>query len=154
MEELIKFEQHVKTLPTRVELIIRGKEKDPLSQSLMDFAQNLCEVSEGKITLTQKDDALPFPGLPALTLAYENRSNIHYCAVPEGHELHPFTQALAFVAQGYAPLSSQSRALLANILNPVELWVLVSPFCTNCPLVVETVLRLATTNPLITAIII
>ena len=153
-EDLNKLRRDLKDLAAKVELIIHEKENDPFSQNLKKFAQAISEDFGEKITLTEKDKSFDLPGLPALTLACENRRNIHYLTVPEGYELHPFTQALKFIAQGHAPLSTPTKKVLDRISHPAEIWVLVSPYCTNCPKVVETVIALASTNPLISTFII
>ena len=99
-EDLNKLRRNLKDLAAKVELIIYEKENDPFSQNLKKFAQAISEDFGEKITLTEKDKSFDLPGLPALTLACENRRNIHYLTVPEGHVLPPFCQALTFVAPG------------------------------------------------------
>jgi len=153
-EDLRNLRKTVNNLTATVELIIHEKENDPFSQKMQDFAQELSEISAGKIVLTTKKDDFELPGLPALTLSNDNRRNIHYLVVPEGHELGPFSRALTFLAQGgYAPLSDKTKRVLHKVIKPVEVMVLVSPYCTNCPHIVEAVINLASANPLISAFI-
>jgi hypothetical protein len=152
-DDLKALRKTVDNLPARVEFIMHEEENDPFSQKVKEFAQDLSEISAGKIVLTTNKDDFELPGLPALTLANDSRRNIHYLVVPEGHELGPFSRALTFLAQGYAPVSDKTKTLLQNVIKPVAIMVLVSPYCTNCPHVVEAVINLASANPLISAFI-
>jgi len=152
-EDLKILRKTVNNLTATVELILHEKENDPFSQKMQDFARELSEASEGRIIVTTEQDDFALPRLPALTLSNDNSRNIHYLVVPEGHELGPFSQALTFVAQGYAPLTDKTKELLHKVSSPAEIMVLVSPYCTNCPHVVEGVISLASTNPLVSAFI-
>jgi len=152
-KELKKLRKAVDKLTAPVELILHKRENDPLSQKMENFARELCEISAEKIILTTTQDAFELPGLPALTLSDGNRSNIHYLVVPEGHEVGPFSQALTFLAQGPVPLSQKTKSLLDTVIKPVTITVLVSPYCPNCPIVVEALITLASANPLLSAFI-
>ena len=149
--DLKKLRNTVNNLPATVELIMHEKEGNSFSQSMQDFARELSEISTGKIVLTTKKDDFELSGSPALTLSNENRHNIHYLIVPEGHELGPFSKALTFLAQGDLPLSDKAKDSLHKVITPVAVMVLVSPYCSNCPHVVEAVISLASANPLICA---
>jgi hypothetical protein len=152
-EDLKTLRKTVTSLTATVELIIHEKENDPFSQKMQNFAQELSEISAEKIVLTTKRDDFELPGLPALTLSNDNRRNIHYSVIPEGHELGPFSRALTLLAQEDGLLTDKTKGLLHKVTKPVEIMVLVSPYCTNCPHVVEAVINLASANPLISAFI-
>lgn len=156
MEEEVRnyLKENLKDLASGLELLIQEKENDPFSQTLKNFAQEVSQVSGGKITLKEKEADFSFPGFPALTLSSNNRQNIHYLVLPEAHELPPFIQSLKLFTRGEALLSTQARNLLNKVSNPAEIWVFVSPSCSNCPRMVKAVVALAMANPLLSAFII
>ena len=153
-EEINNLKKTLGNLTAKVKLILHEKENDPFSQRLKNFAQKLSEVSEGKVILAENKDKISLSGFPALTLSSKNHHNIHYLSIPEGHELQPFSNALTFISQGYAPCLERTKNILAKVSKPAEIMVFISPYCTNCPKVVEVVISLALSNPLITAFII
>ena len=136
-------------LPSKGEIILQEGEHNFFSQALKEFAQAVSEAAEGKISVRMKKSGSSLPGLPALTIR-----NIHYLALPEGYELNPFIQAIKFLAPGSAFLSDKVKEAIATITTSVEVRVFVSPYCTNCPQVVEAVIKLASANPLVSAFII
>lgn len=151
-EDLRILRKTVHNLTAPVELIIHEKANDPFSQKMQKFAQEFFQISAGNIVLTTKKDAGEPPGRPGLTLSNGKRRNIHYLAVPEGHELGPFSRALTLLAQGRAaPLAEKTKSLLDKLIKPVAVMVLISPYCAHCPHVVEAVINLASANPLISA---
>jgi hypothetical protein len=100
------------------------------------------------------DAAFPLPGLPGFTIASKSRSNIHYLAVPAKNELPPFAKALRYASEGKGPISDDLKKTLSRLSSPAEIQVFVSPFCTNCPKVVETVTAFGAVNPDLSVIII
>ena len=52
------------------------------------------------------------------------------------------------------PLSDKAREIINQITTLVEIRVFVSPYCTNCPQVVETAVKFASANPQISVLII
>ena len=149
--DLEKLTRALGTLPATVELILSTKEADPLSQDIEQFARTLSDLFPKKITLSESSTKQLIVDLPGMTIACGKAQNIHYLCVPEQNEIIPFAHALTVAAQGEAPVSATIKASAQQIETPTEIIVLVSPFCTNCPLVVQTVLNLAATNPLISA---
>ncbi len=146
--------QELQSLRGHVELIVHAKKDDPFSQGIKQFAQAVSCLFSGKITVQELPDDWLLSGLPGLTIANDQHRSIRYACIPQQHEISPFAHAVAFVAQGNAPIPPQTRRLAQKITTPAEIMVLVSPFCTNCPLVVEAAIGLAATNQLISAHII
>ena len=152
--DLERLTRELANLLTPVELVLHKKEGDPLSQDMGQFAWKVADLFPDKITVSESSTKPLILNLPGITIARGKVQNIHYLCVPEQNEILPFAHALTFVAQGEAPVSPEIKASAHNIATPVEIIVLVSSFCTNCPLVVETVLTVAATNPLVSAYII
>ena len=153
-EALDILRKNLQNLPAKVELIIQEGEHTFFSQALKEFAQVVSEAAEGKISVIVKKGGSSLPGLPALTISGEHSRNIHYLALPEGYELKPFIQAVQFLAQGSVTLSDRVKESITKVTTPVEVRVFVSPYCANCPKTVETVTKLVSVNPLISAFII
>ena len=152
--DLEKLTREIGTLSTPVKLILNKKEADPLSQDMEQFARTVADICPQAITVSESSADHHTLNLPGLTIARGETTNIHYLCVPEQNEILPFAHALTFIARGEAPVSSAIKASIQQIATPVEIMVLISSFCTNCPLVVEAVLSLAVTSPLISAYVI
>jgi thiol-disulfide isomerase/thioredoxin len=153
-ETLDILRKNLHDLPAKGKIIFQEGEHNFFSQALKDFARAVSEAAGGKISVSMKKGGSSLPGLPVLTISGEHSRNIHYLALPEGYELYPFIQAIKFLAPGYTPLSDKAKEAIATITTPVEVRVFISPYCTNCPQVVETVIKLASVNPLVSAFII
>ncbi len=153
-EDIRKLEPELKNLPGEVELVFYGKEDDPFSAQLEEFINDLSEASGGKIAVAMGTDEEHLPGGPAFTMKGKSGHRFHYLAQPEANEVTPFLKALQFVASGEAPLDNDVEAAIDRISSPAEILVFVSPFCTNCPQVVETVVAFGTRNPLLNICII
>ena len=152
--DLERLNREIAAIRATVELILHKKTDDPLSQDIEKFAAELSENLPDKISVVESSTDRSALDLPGITIACGGARNIHYLCVPEQNEIVPFAHALTFAAQGEAPLSSTVKASVNKIKQPAELIVLVSPFCTNCPLVVEAVIGVAVANPLVAAYII
>jgi alkyl hydroperoxide reductase subunit AhpF len=153
-ESLDILRKNLQGLPAKVEIIFQEGEHSFFSQALKEFAQAVSEAAEKKVIVTEKQGTFSLPGLPALTLCREHFCNIHYLALPEGYELNPFIQAIKILAQDYVRFSVKVKETITKVITPVDIRVFVSPYCTNCPRVVETVIKLAFANPLVSAFII
>lgn len=154
IKDLTNLASELTSLPSQVELIIHSRENDAFSRALEEFARDLSEVSAGRITLSRDKGEHRLPGLPAFTLSCEKRNNIHYLAIPEGHELPPFLHALQYICRGNAPVSAEVGERLDEVSSPADIWVLVSPHCTNCPKVVKSVVAMASMNSLLSVTIV
>jgi hypothetical protein len=150
-DEIRKLGDELKSLPSPVELCFYGKKGDEFSQKMRDFVEKLSEISKGKIAMSHGEGESFAPGAPAFTLSDGRRTNIAYHAVPEGPELPPFLGALRFLSGETASLPPETSKALAGLSEPAKVRVLISSSCPNCPKVVEEVLALATSSPLVSA---
>lgn len=125
---------------------------DAFEANLVNIARQMSGVSMNRINLGEESDLHAFPGKPSLTIARADIRNIHFLAAPEGRELAPFLDAVAWLGQGVrgpdTPLS------LMNLSKPVNLLVLIAAACPHCPQVVRAALALAINQPLITVSIV
>ncbi len=153
-DDIRKMESELKSLPGVVELVFYGKDDDPFSSQLGEYLRALADVSSGKLAVVEGTRETTLPGRPAFTLKGQDGRDFHYLAQPEANEVAPFLKALQFAASGNAPLDNDVEASVARISSAAEIWVFVSPFCTNCPKVVETVLSFGANNSLLNTTII
>ncbi len=70
-------------------------------------------------------------------------SRIRYRAVPLGHELAPFLEALSWIFNGQALPSLPFSSLLERLTLPADLKLYIAEQCPFCPVVVESLLPLA-----------
>jgi hypothetical protein len=70
-------------------------------------------------------------------------SRIRYRAVPHGHELVPFLEALSWIFNGQALPSLPFLSLLDSLTLPAELKLYIAERCPFCPAVVGSLLPLA-----------
>jgi len=125
-----------------------GATEDAFQTNLMNVARQISGVSMNRVLLEEEYGSSPFPGRPCLTLERGTARNIHYLAVPEGRELAPFLDALAWLG-GATPLPSSGKLDPVRDLSvPVEILVLMAEACPHCPAVVRSALALAAMQPL------
>jgi hypothetical protein len=153
-EDIGKLESELENFVGEVDILFHEKEGDEFSQELEGFVRTLGELSEGRITFDKVEGDSSLPGHPAFTLSSGERRNIHYLALPEKNEIAPFVKALKYTSEGSPPVASDVEAALSEISSPAEIQIFVSPFCTNCPKVVETVVAMASMSPFLSVIII
>jgi len=81
--------------------------------------------------------------LPAISLAYRGKSNIHYLGVPAGPEVIPFIEACRGMPVGAAGQSKPWAKKLIGVTRPAELLVFMATTCPNCPHAVRAAIELA-----------
>ena len=119
---------------------------DNFGANLVNVGRQISGVTMNRI-LIQDDEDAPFPGKPSLTLSADDQKNIHYLAVPEGHEFGPFLDAVMWLGQGKEVPEGRLYEPLRNVTDPIDVLVLVASVCPHCPLAVRAVLGLAIYQP-------
>jgi len=69
-------------------------------------------------------------------------SSLRYQAVPAGHELPPFLEALAAHESGSLNVTEPIKILLKKNKLPASLSVFIAPYCTFCPQIVRQLIML------------
>jgi alkyl hydroperoxide reductase subunit AhpF len=156
MEEsdIKKLESELADFTGNVEILFHEKEGDAFSKDLEEFLRTLSGMTGDRISSGKGNGDFALPGIPAFTLGSGGNRNIHYLALPEKNEIAPFVKALKYTAEGHAPIDAETEANLSKVSSPAEIQVFVSPFCTNCPKVVETVVAFASKSSHLSAIIV
>jgi hypothetical protein len=124
--------------------MIFSSSNDAFSQELEKFAEDISSSSNGKIAMVKETTMHQF--LPSLTLSCKGRENIHYSAIPKGPEFEPFMDALKFFSQNDATLPEKTKIKLKKFLYPIEILLLISPECPNCPRLVRLITSMAAIN--------
>lgn len=125
-----------------------GASDDHFGINLSYIARQISGVSVNRIQVEFGPEFAPYPDKPTLTLMGKSNKNIHYLAAPEGHELQPFLEALAWLGGDQPPKSDSARGL-EEIASPVDLLILIAPMCPHCPQTVRMGLSVAVHQPLI-----
>jgi glutaredoxin len=141
-------------LPAPIELVLHPpREETPFSKRLTDAANNYQQVAVGSIKI-KKGYGAGLPAVPALTINFRGRANIHYLAIPEGPEAPPFVEALVDLPKGTAGYDPEWIRPLASLKLPARLWVFIAAACPHCPQAVRAANRIALTTPQVTTVII
>jgi thiol-disulfide isomerase/thioredoxin len=80
------------------------------------------------------------------------KENLHFHSIPEGTEIQPFISALTYKSN--PPEKSGQDAADLESLPSSNLILFVSPYCPNCPSVIQTILPVVWLNPKINLTII
>lgn len=137
-----------------VQLIVHAAtENTGFSERLLVLVESIASSTEGKINVVQGDGA-GLPALPALTLSSAKRSNIHYLALPEGHEAAPFVETVIRLAETDCGSEGEWSMQVRGLQQPVELVVFIGSTCPHCPQAARSALDLALESDRITTVII
>ncbi len=151
--DLIKVQKVAEKLSDRVTLLACGTgSRDIFEQNLMNTARQIAGVSMEVIGL-QEGDVPAMPGKPSISIASEGNGPVHYLAVPEGPELDPFLDAVAWFGGTLLPPVSPALERLAESRPSGHVLVLMAAACPHCPVVVRRALSLAVGRPSITVTI-
>jgi hypothetical protein len=121
---------------------------DTFGANLVNVGRQISGVTMNRILLEDDQDT-PFAGKPSLSLSAEGRKNIHYLAVPEGHEFGPFLDAIQWLGEGKQVPDGHVYEPLRTLADPVDVLVLVASVCPHCPHAVRAALGLALYHPAI-----
>jgi thiol-disulfide isomerase/thioredoxin len=72
------------------------------------------------------------------------RDNLHFHSIPEGTEIQPFSKALTYISS--PPVKSAEYDGIETLTSS-KLLLFVSPFCPNCPTVLQKILPIVWLNP-------
>ncbi len=139
------------TEPLRL-ILHEAQEPSDVGTALTRVAQSIGAASAA-VTVERAGAAAP-PALPALTLARGEQENIHYLCLPEGREAPPFVEALLGMAHPPTAPDEPWGDTLAELTQPAELIVFVSPACPHCAQAVQVANRLALHNARVTTSIV
>ncbi|MCS7273568.1 MAG: thioredoxin family protein [Fimbriimonadales bacterium] len=153
--------QRFEKLQHPVKLVVFTTSKQPeTSELLSQMAQELAEVSAGKITVEQHSleaepavaQAYNITLAPAIVVRTEEKDyGIRYLGVPAGFEFASLVGAIEDVGTGNPGLSPDTRLMLANLRKPVHIRVFVTYTCPYCPAAVRLAHKLALASDLVTA---
>jgi hypothetical protein len=107
----------------------------PKSNVFNNFCYNLRQLVP-KIKITKEEGASEKP--PQMLIG----TGLRYQAVPAGHELQPFLEALIAFSSGTANTAEPAHSLLKKEKLPATLTLFIAPQCTFCPAVVRQLVSL------------
>ncbi|MEE2637776.1 MAG: hypothetical protein VYE68_11150 [Acidobacteriota bacterium] len=89
---------------------------------------NLITVEEYNLVLDKEQaESYRIHRAPAIAVVGAADTGIRFYGVPEGHELVSLVESILLVASGDAGLSDESRARVADVDQPVDIQVFVTP---------------------------
>ena len=101
------------------------------ARRIVDRIASLSEhVTVDEFNLVLEKDAVQTYGIrraPAIAVVGEADTGIRFYGVPEGHELISLVDAILLVASRDSGLSDESRARLAEVDEPLDIQVFVTP---------------------------
>ena len=101
------------------------------ARRIVDRLASLSErIAVEEFNLVLDKDAVRTYGIlraPAIAVVGEADTGIRFYGVPEGHELISLVDAILLVASGDSGLSDESRARLAEVEEPIDIQVFVTP---------------------------
>jgi len=131
----------------------KGFAESAFGTNLFNVARQICGVSANKIRMEEGEESV-LAGKPSLTLYGGDTKNIHYSAIPEGTELPPLLDAVAWLGKGEDLPSSEGIELVMELTAPTHLMILMAAECPHCPVVVRSAVSLTVRQPLITLTIV
>ncbi|MBI5249254.1 MAG: thioredoxin family protein [Desulfomonile tiedjei] len=149
-QDLMNVQAMTERISSAVTIYVNeGAADDHFGTNLANIARQISGVSLNRVKVEFGEALSPFPDKPCLTLAGEFSQNIHYFAAPEGHELQPFLEALAWLGGAQQPRGSDAVRGVKEISSPVDLLILIAAVCPHCPQAVRLGLSMAARQPLI-----
>ncbi len=101
------------------------------ARRIVDRIASLSErITVDEFNLVLDKDAVQAYGIrraPAIAVVGEADTGIRFYGVPEGHELISLVDAILLVASRDSGLSDESRARLAEVDEPLDIQVFVTP---------------------------
>jgi glutaredoxin-like protein len=89
---------------------------------------------------------------PAIALETDHDTGIRFLGAPLGYEAASLVEAIRIASGGDSELTDESRALVAEVTEPIQIQVFTTPSCSYCPRAVSLAHRMAIENPMITAV--
>jgi len=123
---------------------------DEFEANLINIARQISGVSMNRVEMVDETGLPIFTDKPSLTLATGQTRNIHYLAAPQGSELGPFLDAVAWLGRSKEIPGSEALKSLSDLSKPADVLVLIAATCPHCPQVVRAAIILAIIQPLIT----
>lgn len=80
---------------------------------------------------------------PAIAVLNGKDYGIRYYGIPSGYEFSALIDDILDVSKGESGLSSETKAALAKLTQPIHFQVFVTPTCPYCPRAVRTAHRMA-----------
>jgi hypothetical protein len=133
--QIKKINQHL----SRNIAIKRVASRHTSDQLFHEFCDNLARLMP-KIEISKVQSAAQDP--PRILIG----GNLRYQAIPTGHELQPFLEALDALDSGSLKIAEPIQILLKINRLPVSLTLFIAPQCTFCPQMVRRLIALPMTD--------
>jgi glutaredoxin-like protein len=133
-----------------------GPETGPMARQILDELATLNElitVEEVNFVLDkERVEAFGVVGVPGIAVMRgDDDTRMRFLGAPAGYEFMSLIEAVITAGTDEPGLSDESRALIAEVTEPLDIKVFVTPTCPHCPRAVTLAHKMAMASPLITA---
>jgi glutaredoxin-like protein len=143
--------------PVTLSVFTQGMECQTCRETRL-VCEELAEISS-KIAVEVNDfredknlvDKYGVERIPAVIIVGKEDFRIHFYGTPTGYVFDALLDAIKMVSLDKIALQDATKAYLESLVDEVNLKVLVSPTCLNCPPAIELAYRLSYYSPLVTA---
>jgi glutaredoxin-like protein len=143
--------------PVTLSVFTQGMECQSCRETRL-VCEELAEISS-KIAVEVNDfhedknlvDKYGVERIPAVIVVGKEDFRIRFYGSPTGYVFDAFLDAIKMVSLEKIALQDATKAYLESLVNKIDLKVLVSPTCPNCPPAIEIAYRLSYYSPLISA---
>ena len=101
------------------------------ARQIVDRVSSLSDqISVEEFNLVLDKDEVEAYGIkhaPAIAVVGETDTGIRFYGAPDGHELVSLVESILLVASGDSGLSAESQALIAEVEQPIDIQVFVTP---------------------------
>jgi glutaredoxin-like protein len=113
---------------------------DKITVEIYDFVTDADKVKEYGIDK-----------IPALAIIGKKDYGVRIYGIPYGYELQTLIEAIITVSKGKTDLSEQTKAILADVKEPVHIQVFVTLTCPHCPVAAAVAHKLAVESDMVRA---
>ncbi|MCA1961503.1 MAG: thioredoxin family protein [Desulfomonile sp.] len=152
--DLLKVQTSTADLTEPVTILVSNPGSDKaFDRNLVNVARQISGVSWGRVMI-EEDTPSVFENKTSITLSGGDTRNIQYLAAPEGMELPPFLDAIAWLGKSLPIPDSDVLRRLDALTEPVRILAFVAPACPHCPEVVRKLLSTAVCAPSLTVTVV
>jgi glutaredoxin-like protein len=97
-------------------------------------------------------EALGVERIPAIVVMRGDQdARMRFLGAPAGYEFRSLIESILLAGTNESGLTEESRSLVGQVTEPLDIKVFVTPTCPHCPSAVTLANKIAVSNPLITA---
>ncbi len=112
-----------------IKIVYHEDSSAELNNEIKNLLTEVSDLSE-KISLEVDSEG---PNRPNFEIFGKNKGTIRFMGIPSGHEFSSLISALMMASTGEHKLSDDTVKFLAELKEPLDLKVFITPTCPHCP---------------------